>query len=290
MKFILFTLLGLLMIGASNSRADQPVMDMAPRWEKGYGFQIRQEFYGSDKLLEGNNEIHNPLGLERYVSKTWIEGVYTFNRSVRATFKLPFVYQRRVRDINGVGVEQENSGLGDLVLGVPLKYYRNKGSFTDNFGITPSLRIPIGDSLGDFPITDGSWDFGLSFSHSLETPKFYSAVDLFYWKNTTGKNGMKSGDEFGLEIDLGYHPYHSDITNSGIFIMWDLIARHNGSPNEANLTTFTGGQLVQTGPILVLYKDNVMFRAELKYPVYENVDGISNSRGPEVNIGIGVAF
>jgi len=290
MKLFIFSLLVFLLIGISYSAADQPVMDMAPRWEKGYGVQIRQEYYGSDKLLEGNNKIDNPLGLERYVSKTWLEGVYTFNRSIRATFKLPFVYQRRVRNENGTGVRQENSGLGDLVLGVPLKYYRNKGAYTDNFGITPSIRIPTGDSSGDFPITDGSWDFGLSLSHSLETPKYYTSVELFYWKNTTGKNGMKSGDESGLEIDLGYHLFHSDITSSGMFIMWDLIARHNGKPNDANLTTFTGGQLVQTGPILVLYKNNVMFRAELKYPLYENVDGISNSRGPELNIGIGVAF
>lgn len=290
MKTILFILLILLLINICNAKADQPVMDMAPRWENGYGIQIRQEFYGSDKLLKGNKKINNPLGLERYVSKTWLEGVYTINRSIRATLKLPFVYQRRVRNVNGVGIEQKNSGLGDLVLGIPLKYYRNKGAYTDNFGITPSLRIPTGDSSGNFPITDGSWDAGLSISYSLETPKLYSVAEIFYWKNNSGKNDMRLGDEFGVEIDLGYHPYHNNVTNTGIFIMWDFILRNNGAPNAANLTTFTGGKLVQTGPILVLYKNNIMFRAEYKHPVYENVDGVSNSRGSELNIGIGFAF
>lgn len=290
MKTILFILLILLLINICNAKADQPVMDMAPRWENGYGLQIRQEFYGSDKLLKGNKKINNPLGLERYVSKTWLEGVYTINRSIRATLKLPFVYQRRVRNVNGVGIEQKNSGLGDLVLGIPLKYYRNKGAYTDNFGITPSLRIPTGDSSGNFPITDGSWDAGLSISYSLETPKLYSVAEIFYWKNNSGKNDMRLGDEFGVEIDLGYHPYHNNVTNTGIFIMWDFILRNNGAPNAANLTTFTGGKLVQTGPILVLYKNNIMFRAEYKHPVYENVDGVSNSRGSELNIGIGFAF
>ena len=117
MKKIFLTPLLFFIFTAAPSYADQPVMDMAPRWEKGYGMQIRQEYYGSSKLLDGNNKIDNPLGLERYVSKTWLEGVYTFNRSVRTTFKLPFVYQRRVKNINGAGVRQENSGLGDLVLG-----------------------------------------------------------------------------------------------------------------------------------------------------------------------------
>ncbi len=290
MKTILFILLILLLINICNAKADQPVMDMAPRWENGYGIQIRQEFYGSDKLLKGNKKINNPLGLERYVSKTWLEGVYTINRSIRTTLKLPFVYQRRVRNVNGVGIEQKNSGLGDLVLGIPLKYYRNKGAYTDNFGITPSLRIPTGDSSGNFPITDGSWDAGLSISYSLETPKLYSVAEIFYWKNNSGKNDMRLGDEFGVEIDLGYHPYHNNVTNTGIFIMWDFILRNNGAPSAANLTTFTGGKLVQTGPILVLYKNNIMFRAEYKHPVYENVDGVSNSRGSELNIGIGFAF
>lgn len=290
MKMILLILLALSATVTHNARADQPVMDMAPRWEKGYGFQIRQEFYGSDKLLKGKNKTSNTSGQKRYVSKTWLEGVYTINRSIRVTFKLPFVHQRRIRNINGVGVKQKNSGFGDLVLSVPLKYYRNKGAYTDNFGITPSLRIPTGDSSGKFPITDGSWDTGLSISHSLETPKFYTAAELFYWKNNSGKNDMKSGDEYGFDIDLGYHPYHNNITNNGIFIMWNLMAKNSGEPSEANLTTFSGGKLLQTGPILVLYKDNIMFRAEFKYPLYENVDGISNSRGPELNSGIGIVF
>ena len=290
MKIILFALLSVLLVNTLNAEADQPVMDMAPRWENGYGIQLRQEVYGSDKLIEGNNKISNPLGLERYVAKTWLEGVYTINRSVRATFKLPFVYQRRIKNINGVGIEQDNKGLGDLVLGLPLKYYRNIGPYTDNFGITPSLRIPTGDSSGNFPISDGSWDLGLSFSYSFETPKYYSTVELNYWKNTKGKRGMKSGDELGFEIDLGYHVYHNDVTNTGMFLMMDFIARHSGRPNEENLTTFTGGKLIQTGPIAVIYRNNIMFRAEFKYPVFEDVDGISNSRGPEVNVGIGMAF
>lgn len=291
MKITLLFIFFALLIGmAGNAAADQPVMDMAPRWEKGYGFQVRQEFYGSDKLIRGKKKISNPLEIERYVRKTWLEGVYTINRAIRATFKLPFVYQKRIKNIDGTGIKQKNSGFGDLVLSVPLKYYRNKGAYTDNFGITPSLRIPTGDSSGDFPITDGSWDTGLSISHSLETPKFYTSAELFYWKNNSGKNGMNSGDEFGFDVDLGYHPYHSNVTNKGVFIMWKLKGKDSGKPSKNNLTTFSGGKLVQTGPILVLYKNNIMFRAEFKHPLYENVDGVSNSRGPELNVGVGIAF
>ena len=90
----------------SPSFAHQPVMDMAPRWQKGFGGQVRYETYSSDKVLEGSKKIDNPLGRENFVHKTWLEGVYTFKREVRVTLKVPFVYQERISAINGVAPHQ----------------------------------------------------------------------------------------------------------------------------------------------------------------------------------------
>ncbi len=270
--------------------AHQPVMDMAPRWDEGYGFQVRHELYGSDTLMDGEDEITNPLGLKRYVNTSWLEGVYTFDRSIRATFKLPYIDQRRTKNIAGVGVRQSNSGLGDLILGLPLKYYRNRKAFTENFSFTPSIRVPTGSSSGDFALSDGSVDYNLSFSYNSETPKYYTLIDFFYWFNTEGDNGMHEGDELALDINLGYHPYHSNETDSGVFVMWDVSARYNGDPSRETTTTATGGKRVQMGPVLVLYKDNIMFRAEYKHLFYEKTSGISNSRGSEFLVGIGITF
>ena len=69
------------LIVAAPVLAHQPVMDMAPRWSEGYGFQLRHEQFGSDDLMRGSDSIDNPLGFERYVDTTWLEGVYTFKRS-----------------------------------------------------------------------------------------------------------------------------------------------------------------------------------------------------------------
>jgi len=280
----------LLCLSSTFVYAHQPVMDMAPRWKQGYGFQVRHEYFGSDTLLDGRDEIANPLGLKRYVNKTWLEGVYTFDRSIRATFKIPYIDQRRTRNIGGVGVRQSKSGIGDMVLGLPLKYYRNKMAFTENFSFTPSIRIPTGSSTGDFALGDGSVDVGLSFSYSSESPKFYTLIDLYYWINTKGTKGMHEGDELGLDINLGYHPLHSNETNSGVFVMWDISARENDFPTPATTTTASGGQRLQMGPVLVLYKDSLMFRAEYKHPVYEKTSGISNSRGSEFSVSLGITF
>lgn len=273
-----------------NTQAHQPVMDMAPRWEQGYGFQLRFETFGSDTLLDGDDKVDNPLRLERYVDTTWLEGVYTFKPSHRVTVKMPYIDQRRTTEINGEGVKQRNSGWGDLVIALPLKRYWNRGAETGNLSFTPSLRLPTGSSSGDFPLTTGSWDLGLSVSYNRETPKHYLLVDLFYWINTEGKHDMEEGNELGLDINLGYHPYHHNPSNSGVFIMWDVSARDNGQPNQATLTTFAGGRRIQTGPILVWYRENVMLRTEYKVPVYERVDGLSVSHGDEFTISLGLTF
>lgn len=296
MRFFIYTLC--FCLASTSVLAHQPVMDMAPRWEDGYGFQIRHEYFGSDTLLDGDSEVSNPLGLERNVHTTWFEGVYTFEPSARVTFKLPYVDQERVKNISGVGVKQQNEGLGDLILGVPLKHYRNEKRNTSNFGITPSIRIPTGSTSGDFPISDGSWDLGLSVSYSAEgypfesypALKIYQLYDLFYWHNTEGKNGMHEGDEIGFDMNLGLHPYHDDTTNTGLFVILDVSARYHDDPSSETLTTASGGSRVHTGPVLVLYRDNIMFRTEYKMPIYENTSNVSNSRGKEFNIGIGITF
>ncbi len=274
----------------TSSHAHQPVMDMAPRWSNGYGIQIRYERYGSNDLKRGREDISNLQGLERFVYTTWLEGVYTFDRSVRLTAKIPFVHQRRDVNPNGVPASRSTNGLGDIIIGLPLKRYSNHKAMTQNWSFTPSLRMPTGTSSGDFPISDGSWDLGLSLGFSRETPTFYQLYDLYYWKEGSGRHGMQTGDSFGLDVNLGIHPWHSNETNSGIFLMWDLSVSHSDAPNQQNLTTAAGADRIYTGPIFVAYRQNLMFRAEFKYLAYERVDNIGLSRGNQFSLSVGATF
>ena len=57
--------------------AHQPVMDMAPRWEGGYGFQTRIESFSSSTLKQGNRKTKNPLGLTNEKTIVWLEGIYS---------------------------------------------------------------------------------------------------------------------------------------------------------------------------------------------------------------------
>ena len=289
-SFVLKLLLALAFAYSPRTlHAHQPVMDEAPRWSGGYGFQFRYENFGSDKLLRDDSRVENTLGVNRYVEKIWFEGVYTFDRSKRITFKLPYVKQRRRILSGNVRQQQKNEGLGDLTLGVPLKLYENKGDFTQNFSFTPSLRLPIGENSGDFPISNGGWDFGVSLAYSSETTRYSQLYDIFYWRDTDGHQGLREGDEVGLDINWGYRVYTNDLLNIGATLMLDVSARYHDKGDSLS-TGASGGSRIHTGPVFVIFKDNYIFRAEYKFPAYENMIGSSLSRGQELNIGLGVVF
>lgn len=272
----------------SSVWAHQPVMDMAPRWQGGYGFQIRHESYGSDTLLSDDSELSNPLVLDNYVSITWLEGIYTFKREVRLSVKIPYVDHHRSVVEDGAPVKQSGTGLGDIVIGVPLKRYTNKASATSNIAITPSIRLPTGSTSGDYPVGDGSTDVGVSFSASFEKADLYQYYDLFFWKNGDGDRGIRQGDEVGFDANIGWHPYHDNMKNEGVFLMIDASLRYEGRGQD--LIGTTGGSRLSMGPVFVYYRKGMMFRAEYKYPVYENLFDRQISRGSELNVGIGFVF
>jgi len=91
-----------------------------------------------------------------------------------------------------------------------------------------------------------------------------------------------------LDINIGYHPYHDNVKNMGVFVMADLSARHKERGTSIDETT--GGTGVFLGPVLVLYRNNLMFRTSLSFPLYEYVFGTQFSRGTKFNIGLGIAF
>ena len=284
-----FAIVLLLVLGApAIGRAHQPVMDMAPRWEGGWGLQVRNEHRFSDELLSADSEVSNPDGRERRVNTTWLEGVYTFSLWLRLTAKIPWLEQSRVSILNGTPVRQTGSGIGDSILGLQLKHFYNRESSTGNLGLTPSIRFPTGSTSDSFPVGDGSWDVGVSASFSTETVYFYQFYELFYWHNTEGDRGIDPGDEVGLDVNIGIHPYHNNGRNLGIFVMGDLSARYQGRGNDTVGTT--GGKRISLGPILVGYWNNIMLRAQAKFPVYESVWETQVARGIEFDIGLGIAF
>lgn len=216
MKVIIFVLLA---FAAGLSYAHQPVMDMAPRWEGGYGVQTR--------VTHANDR-----------TETWLEGVYTFKPSLRMTLKVPYA----------------SGDIGNAILAMPLKRYKNQGAFTSNWGLTPSVRMPTGG--GD------DWDAGLGLSYSSETPKVYQLYDFY-----------TLDDVLGLDVNVG-RAWKGD--GSSFFMLWDISAQDSDT-----------GSRVLSGPVAVYFKDNVIFRAEFKCPVHDDDSAWS---GNYLSVGVGLVY
>ena len=175
--------------------AHQPVMDMAPRWEGGYGIQTRLEYQDKSTTL-------------------WLEGVYSFTREHRISFKLPWIQRN------------SKNGVGDIIIGFINKAYINKKGRTANFSLTPSFKLPIGNSDGALGLGSGVVDYGLSVSGSYESFNFYTLFDVFGWVYPERGDGTLPGNMTGIDWDLGIHPYHNNLNNTGIFLMMGVNGRH----------------------------------------------------------------
>lgn len=253
--------------------AHQPVMDMAPRWSGGWGFQFRYETLGSDR---GIGEEYNGLSKSYYRNTTWFEGVYTWKRSIRATFKIPYHKINNERQlIDSANPTLSNSGIGDLILALPLKKYSNMELSTSNFGLTPQIRLKTGGNTN--PVTSKS-GYGLSLSYSTENPKFYQLYDVFGWTLDDGSKMV------GFDINIGWHPIHNNENNSGVFVMWDGTYRLNWDKDE------NSDSRLYTGPVAVYYKGNIMTRIDIKIPINEKVEKASLSQGTIFQAGIGFVF
>lgn len=253
--------------------AHQPVMDMAPRWANGYGFQVRYESFGSDSYLDASESKTQTSFIQNTM---WFEGVYTWKRSIRATFKLPYRNLKSENQlIDGGNPTIQNNGVGDLILALPLKKYFNLKRSTGNFGLTPQIRLKTGD---DNPLMTSKSGYGLSLSYSTENPKIYQLYDFFGWR-TDDKATL-----LGFDVNIGWHPVHNNSTNSGLFLMWDGTFRKKTDASGAE------DFRIHSGPQIVLYKGNIMGRFILKFPVMESSEQTNLSKGTILQTGIGFVF
>lgn len=272
--------------------AHQPVMDMAPRWAGGYGFQLRMESLTRNDLEKDGIPLENPLGLKSESLITWMEGIYTFRRGLRMTFKLPYI-DRETRVLKGGQlVEQNVSGLGDLILGFPLKRYFNYPNYSGNIAITPSFRLPAGSTSPTSRLGRGTVDYNLSASVSVEMFKLYTYLDLFSWFNTEGSDGVRKGNLIGFDLDLGVHPYHNYLCNLGSFLMVGFSGRHEFKDklSTEELVPNSGELRLEVIPTFVLYWNNWMWRTQYHIPIYQRLNGTQLADSFKFQTGIGLTF
>lgn len=257
---------------SSTARADQPIFNEMPRWDNGWGFQFIHEYRNEDDLLFGDTVI-GP-GFSEDVHLLHFEGVYTWDKSVRLTFKLPYVLDasRDVLADDGGKLVQRDEGIGDLTLALPLKHYFNLDQRSGSWTLGPQLRVPLsGDD--DYEVYDGEWGTGLSLGYETETYRYLFSAGVTAW--------VFYGDEpfeTIASVDVGRN--FQGFGSSG-HIKWenDLHFEDDGS-----LTWSTGPALYW------MFTDTVHSKVSWKHDVSDRQGVVDHGNGDGVKFGIGFVF
>ncbi len=274
MRFKILGAIVLAVAGANIAWADQPIMNKMPRWDNGWGFQFVQEYRHESALLIGDDEVGN--GLTEDVHITNFEGVYTWDRAIRLTAKLPVINDARRELLDGSGrkFSQRDSGIGDLTLALPLKNYFNLDGRSGNWSLTPQLRVPLGSrDVSKYSIADRVWGGGLSLGYETETQHYFFAAGVTGWVFEADEPG-----EVSAHIDLGYNINIGD-KNGQILWETDFVYESDGS------------HTLKAGPAIYWrFTDVVHVRAEWKHDFVDYQGELDHGDGDTFKVAVGFVF
>ena len=252
--------------------ADQPIMNMMPRWDRGFGFQVRTEHVHRSDLKQGRDVVRR--GFTEDLTQLHLEGVYTWDRSIRLTAKLPYVTdaRREVLNESGQKVVQRDDGIGDLSLALPLKKYFNLDARSGSWTLAPQLRIPVGKEDDEFEVWDGVWGGGLSFGYETETYHWFIATSAGFW---VFEEPVPA--EWSYSLDLGWN------ARDDMQILW-----------ESDLGWDDGNKFfLSAGPAIYWrWSDKTHIRIEWKHDFVSHVtsDRPDHGNGDRFSAGIGFVF
>ena len=252
--------------------ADQPIMNKMPRWSEGYGIQFIQEYRHESDLLLGKEKVGK--GLTEDVEILNIEGVYTWERWIRMTAKLPYVFhaERELFDSQGNVTKQTDQGFGDLTLAIPLKNYFNLDGRSGSWTLAPQFRIPLaGDD--EYEIWDGDWGTGFSFGYETETVNWFLGIGVNTWFFEDDKS-----NEAGSFFDIGLNLF--GFGSSGQ-ITWETDYKWEND----------GSYLLKSGPAIYWkFSDTVHGRVEWKKDYIDRRGVLDHGNGDIFKIGIGFVY
>ena len=222
--------------------ADQPIMNMMPRWDGGYGWQVLYDTIHREDLLRGESVIES--GWSETVHQVHLQGVYTWDRAIRITAKLPLVLDaERVNLVDNNRVVQRDEGVGDLTLALPLKRYFNLMKRTGNWTVAPQVRVPMG-SKDEYDVYDRVWGGGLFAGYETEMRYAFFAAGGSYWVFET-----EEPEAWHSSVDAGWN------FRDNAQLLWETDWHYETD----------GKRFVSAGPALYWrHNDNTHLRFEYK--------------------------
>ena len=265
-----------LLLASGAVRAEQPIFDEMPRWSGGWGFQLLQDYRHYERR-EGEAERDGGLA-ERRAHRFHLQGVYTWQRWIRVTAKLPYLLrEERVEfDASGIAPEEqrrERHGLGNLTLALPLKRYFNLDGRSGSWTLNPQIRLPTAMGGNDPDTGAGLWA-----GYETESYRYHLGLGGSLWSLQSEPN-----PQYSLRLKLGIHLHAWG--SSGHLKLWTSM--------DGALDTASPWRLTM-GPILYWrFTDLVHGQAIWRRDVIDHGEetlGADPGDGDLVRLGIGFVF
>jgi len=252
--------------------ADQPIMNMMPRWNGGYGVQMLADTIHRSDLKQGKDVVGD--GFSEDISQVHLQGVYTWHRSIRLTFKLPYVIdaRRELLDTNGDKIVQQDQGLGDLTVALPLKHYFNLATRSGNWTVAPQLRVPLGRKDSSYQVADRVWGTGISVGYETETYYLFLATSASAWVFENPKPA-----EWSWSLDIGWN------ARDNMQLLWESDFKWDADHAMS----------LSAGPALYWrWNDHTHIRIEWKHDFISDVNrhAPDHGNGDRLSGGIGFVF
>lgn len=257
---------------STSSYADQPIFNEMPRWDNGWGIQFVEQYRHDSDLMSGGQVIGE--GLAEDVHTLHVEGVYTWDKSVRITAKLPLVLDARREFLSDVGEKlvQRDEGVGDATIAVPLKRYFNLDGRSGSWTFAPQVRVPLSDK-DEYHVYDGVWGQGLSVGYETETFNYIFAVGASAWFF-----GGEEPFQASANLDLGLN---FEISGASGHLKWetDFIFEDDGKES------------LYIGPKLYLkLTDEIHAMAMLKKEIHSRRNQLDHGNSSFARLGIGFVY
>ncbi|MDB4473432.1 hypothetical protein N9023_00355 [Opitutaceae bacterium] len=259
------------MTGASIL-ADQPVFNEMPRWDNGWGVQFVGEQRREKDLMSGGQVVAS--GFSEEVDLLHIEGVYTWDKTIRLTAKLPLVMDAERQFPDGAGGKrfEHDEGVGDATLALPLKKYFNLDGRSGSWTLAPQIRVPMGVA-DSYDVYNRDWGTGFSAGYETETYRYLVSIGIDGWVFEGDAPALASGHlDLGLNFNLGKLSGH---------VKWetDFISKEDGT------------EKLYIGPHLYLkITDTIHTQLMYKREAHARRNQLDHGNGTITRLGIAFVF
>mgnify|MGYP004168050155 FL=1 len=255
-----------------RAHADEPIMNMMPRWSGGWGYEFHYEYRTEDDLLLGSEARYK--GFQEEVEVLHMDWVYTWKKEIRITAKLPYVINAEREMPNGSGGKliQKDDGFGDLRLALPFKRYFNLDGKSGSWTFKPMVRIPLSDK-DEYDFYYKEFGAGLGGGYEAETANFFFGIGTAGW--------VFDGDrpaELHSSVDFGYN-FETNKANGSVF--WETDLHYEDDESKT----------LSTGPAFYFnHNDTIHSRVEWKFDLFDHQGILDHGNGDVLKVGIGWVF